>query len=45
MEKVKAVVLAGGSYKDDLDINNKSFIEIGGRWIVEYVVDGLRDSM
>lgn len=44
MEKVKAVVLAGGSYKDDLDINNKSFIEIGGRWIVEYVVDGLRDS-
>lgn len=46
MDKVKAVILAGDSYKGELgpDIKNKSFIEIGGKWIVEYVVDALRDS-
>ena len=46
MAKVKAVILAGDSYKGEFgaDINNKSFIEIGGKWIVEYVVDALRDS-
>lgn len=46
MAKVKAIILAGDSYKGEFgaDINNKSFIEIGGKWIVEYVVEALRDS-
>ncbi|NLI61561.1 MAG: NTP transferase domain-containing protein [Clostridiales bacterium] len=46
MNKVNALVLAGDSNKGEFgpDIINKSFIEIDGKWLVEYVVDALRES-
>ncbi|HZJ83067.1 MAG TPA: nucleotidyltransferase family protein, partial [Clostridia bacterium] len=45
MDKINALILAGDSGKGELasSLENKSFIEIKGKWMVEYVVDALRD--
>ncbi len=46
MDKVNALILAGDSDKGEFGahISNKSFIEIRGKWIVEYVVEALLES-
>lgn len=46
MAEVNALILAGDSGKGEFgpNVTNKSFIEIHGKWIVEYVVDALRES-
>ncbi len=46
MAKVNALILAGDSGQGEfgIDVENKSFIDINGKWIVEYVVEGLKES-
>jgi len=41
---VSAVVLAGQSRHGELKDFNKAMLEIGGRWVVEYVVSALENS-
>lgn len=46
MDKVNVLIMAGDSGKREYDnqITNKSLIDVSGKWMVEYVVDALRDS-
>ena len=46
MEKISVLILAGDSNKGEFgpEVTNKSFIEIDDKWMVEYVVDALKDS-
>ncbi|NLJ41576.1 MAG: NTP transferase domain-containing protein [Clostridiales bacterium] len=46
VDKVNALILAGGKNKKEFgaDIDNKAFIEMNNKWIVEYVAEALRDS-
>jgi len=46
MEKINAIILAGDSKKSAIKagVENKSFLNIGGKWMVEYVVEALRLS-
>lgn len=46
VEKINVLVLAGDSGKREFGdgVTNKSLMDVYGKWMVEYVVDALRDS-
>lgn len=46
MDKINAIVLAGDSKNEAVKdgVNNKSFLTIRGKWMVEYVVEAIRLS-
>jgi GTP:adenosylcobinamide-phosphate guanylyltransferase len=46
MDKINAVILAGGTKRDAVwnGVDNKAFLDVNGRWMVEYVVEALKMS-
>lgn len=46
MDRINVLIMAGDSGKREFDnqITNKSLMDVSGKWMVEYVVDALRES-